>query len=247
MDRTVLLSRMRRLHNYSNILPGGYTISSKGEDKKKYPAIVHVMDTIGGYGISAKEFIRDLQDVENDEIELHVNSPGGVVFEGIAIYNALKDHPAHVTAIVDGAAYSAASFIVQAADKRVMNRQSEMMVHEAQGFLDALVMGNAEDIKKALAEGDKLLDRLDKASNNIAEIYSARAGGTVESWRAVMSEDTFYTPEEAVEAGLADEFVASETNAITSPPVTAEGTTEEVPEPTFDVVGLREALKGVFA
>lgn len=129
---------------------------------------------------------------------MHINSPGGDVFDGIAILNALRSHQGTVTTIVDGLAASAASFIAQAGSKRTMARNSEMMIHDASG----LCIGNASDMRE-------MLDLLDRASDNIASVYAERSGiGDIASWREAMGKETWYSAEEAVAARLADEVEA---------------------------------------
>ncbi|MEW2442795.1 head maturation protease, ClpP-related [Micromonospora marina] len=155
-----------------------------------------VIDSWGGFwGISAKEFNQALAELGDvDQIHLHINSPGGEVWEGVAILNALRRHPATVTAIVDGLAASAASFIAVGADRTVMGRNTQMMIHDAWG----IGIGPAADMRD-------LADRLDKISNNIADMYATKAGGDLAGWRALMVTETWYDAEEAVAAGLADE------------------------------------------
>jgi ATP-dependent Clp endopeptidase proteolytic subunit ClpP len=160
-----------------------------------------VIDSWGGYwGVSAKEFntaLAELGDVS--DIHLHINSPGGEVYEGIAILNSLRRHQATVTAIVDGLAASAASFIAVGADHVVMGRNTEMMIHDAWG----IVLGPAADMHH-------MGDRLDKISNNIASVYAAKAGGSDASWREHMLAETWYSAQEAVDAGLADKIEGEE-------------------------------------
>jgi ATP-dependent protease ClpP protease subunit len=154
------------------------------------------IDSWGGdWGVSAKEFAAALDGLGPDviEIHLHINSPGGEVFEGIAILNTLRNHPAKVVSVVDGIAASAASFIAMAGDEVVMGRNSELMIHDPSG----LCLGNAEDMR-TLA---KLLDHL---GDNIAGVYAGKAGGTVAGWRGAMLAETWYSADEAVAAGLAD-------------------------------------------
>jgi len=116
------------------------------------------------------------------------------VWEGLAIVNQLRRHPAPVTAVVDGIAASAASFIAcGGADQVVMGRNAQMMIHDAWG----LCVGNAGDMRG-------LAERLDKISDNIASIYADRAGGDAATWRAAMLEESWYNADEAVAAGLAD-------------------------------------------
>lgn len=170
--------------------------ANKGDSSTAVLRLYDPIDSWGEmFGVSAKEFAAALDQIPDtvNEIRLHINSPGGEVFEGIAILNALRNHPARVTAVVDGIAASAASFVAVGADELVMARNSELMIHDAWG----LVVGNAEDMRA-------MVDLLDRQSNNIAAVYAEKAGGTVESWRAAMSAETWYLADEAVAAGLAD-------------------------------------------
>lgn len=156
-------------------------------------AEIAIYDEIGMWGISASEFIKDLAAVKASTISLRINSPGGDVFDGIAIYNAIARHSATVNVYVDGLAASAASFIAMAGDSVTMMPHSQMMIHEAAG----LVIGSASDMQK-------MADILNKSSDNIASIYAEKAGGTVEDWRALMQAETWFSDQEAVDAGLAD-------------------------------------------
>jgi ATP-dependent protease ClpP protease subunit len=155
-----------------------------------------VIDSWGGaWGISATEFNTALNSLGNDvnEIELHVNSPGGEVYEGIAILNSLRNHPARIVAHVDGLAASAASFIAAGADELIMGGNSQLMIHDAWG----ICIGAAADMHE-------LGDRLDKISDNIASIYQAKAGGDLPGWRSAMLAESWYDADEAVNIGLAD-------------------------------------------
>ena len=156
----------------------------------------------GDWGVSAKEFAVALAALPEDvhTIHLHINSPGGMVFEGVAILNQLRQHQAKVVAIVDGLAASAASFIACGADEVQMSPNTQLMIHDAWG----LAIGNAATMRDA---GD-LLDRL---SDNIAAVYAAKAGGTTDEWRAAMLAESWYSADEAVAAGLADAVLGSET------------------------------------
>lgn len=154
------------------------------------------IDSWGGiWGVSAKEFADTLDELPagTSELRLHINSPGGEVFEGIAIMNLLRAHPARVVGVVDGLAASAASFIAAAADELVMNPNTELMIHDAWG----IAIGPAETMRDVAG-------RLDALSDNIASVYQRKAGGTVEDWRAAMLAETWYSADESVAAGLAD-------------------------------------------
>jgi len=161
---------------------------------------VLLYDEIGSWGISAKDFVDQLQAVKAKTINVRVNSPGGDVFDGVAIYNALKNHPAAVHVVVDGVALSSASFITQAADTVLMGMGSTMMIHEPAG----MVMGDASDM-------DKMAEVLNKMGDTIAAFYAARAGGDEPLWRARMRLESWYRAQEAVDIGLADGVVGGKT------------------------------------
>jgi ATP-dependent Clp endopeptidase proteolytic subunit ClpP len=179
----------------NQLVKGWYTITN-ASGAGSAPATVHLYDEIGYWGTSAGDFIDELRGVKADAIELRVNSPGGEIFDGFAIYNAIAAHPAHVTGWVDGLAASAASFIVQAADVIKVQEVSRMMIHDGIGF----AFGNAKDMRA-------LADQLESLSGQIANIYAARTGVPAAHWREAMMAETWYSAEEAVASGLADEVV----------------------------------------
>jgi ATP-dependent protease ClpP protease subunit len=148
------------------------------------------------WGVAAADVIAVLATITAPRLRVRVNSPGGSVFEGLAIANALRSHPADVTVQVDGLAASIASVIALAGNRLVMMPNSMLMIHDASG----LCYGDATDMQQ-------MADVLDKISNNIAGAYAAKAGGTAADWRGTMRAETWYLPDEAVEAGLADEAV----------------------------------------
>ena len=123
---------------------------------------------------------------------MFINSPGGEATEGVAIYNSLVNHPAHVDVVIDGLAASAASLVAMAGDTVTMSPGTELMIHEPW----LICMGSAEDMAKTA-------DLLEHMSANLASIYQERAGGTLASWQKAMADETWYNPDEAVEAGLA--------------------------------------------
>lgn len=154
------------------------------------------IDSWGGeWGVSAKEFAEALGSLPDDtaEIRLHINSPGGEVYEGIAIMNALRAHKARTVAVVDGLAASAASFLAAGMDEVIMGKNTQLMIHDAWG----LAIGNAEDMRE-------MGERLDKISNNIAHVYADKTGAPVEDMRALMLAETWMDAEEAVELKFAD-------------------------------------------
>ena len=164
-------------------------------------ADIDILADIGGWwdGVDAATMVRDIRDLDVDEIRLNINSGGGSVFDAVAILNALRQHPAKVVANVLGLAASAASFIACGVDETTMSANSTMMIHDGSG----IAVGNAQDMHE-------MADLLDKLSDNIASIYAAKAGGTPDFWRETMRAETWYTADEAVEAGLADRVVVGE-------------------------------------
>lgn len=157
-------------------------------------AQVYLYDPIDSwFGVTAKDFAREWTALDADHIDLFINSPGGDVFDAMAILNVIRRTEAHVVAHIDGIAASAASFIAMGADEVVMGRNSELMIHDASG----LCWGPAEDMQK-------MADDLTRVSENIASVYAEKAGGEPATWREAMLAETWYSAEEAVTAGLAD-------------------------------------------
>lgn len=174
-----------------------YRIEAKANDGGKKTAEILIYDEIDPFwGVSAGDFANELNALEADEIVVGINSPGGIVFDGIAIMNALKRHPARIITRIDGVAASAASFIAMAGDEIQTSKYAEMMIHEARGA----VRGTADDFKE-------MRDLLIRHNESIASVYADRAGGDVKDWLKAMKAETWYTAEEMVAAGLADTII----------------------------------------
>lgn len=152
---------------------------------------------------SAEYFRKALAEIpETDTIELHINSYGGSVKEGVAIYNQLKQKKCkEIVAYVDGFAYSIASIILQAADRRVMGLGTSLLIHN----MWLCVAGNAEDLRKAADDLDVLME-----SNR--QIYMEKINITEDELIEMLNAETYLTPQQAVEMGFADEINTS-TNA----------------------------------
>ena len=152
-----------------------------------------------GWEVRASEFVPSLDAVTDSHIDLHISSPGGDVFEALAIMNALKEHPATKTVYIDGLAASAASFIaVGIGGEVIMRPGAEMMIHNAQGG----AWGDMNDMHA-------IIERLESASATIADIYAAKTGTDAETWRAAMDAETWFSADEALAAGLVDKVEAS--------------------------------------
>lgn len=159
---------------------------------------IAMFDVIGedgwsGGGVTVNRISAALRSIGNKDITVCINSPGGDMFEGIAIYNLLRAHPAKVTVEVMGWAASAASIIAMAGDDIRMGLGSFMMVHNAWG----VVIGNRHDMREAAT----LFDQFDAA---LADIYEARTGMKRADIEQLMDAETFMTAAQAVEHGFAD-------------------------------------------
>jgi ATP-dependent protease ClpP protease subunit len=157
-------------------------------------AVLRIYDEISYWGVSALDVIDELSRITASNIRVEINSPGGDVFDGIAIHNALRAHSAHVTVRVDGLAASIASVIAQAGDHRVMLPAAQMMIHNAWG----LVIGDHDDH----SDMAQLLEQQDTV---IAGIYAARSGRDLDEFRTLMDAETWLTDQATVDLGLADE------------------------------------------
>ena len=143
-----------------------------------------------------RDALKDLGDVKT--INLHINSPGGSVFEGIAIYNMLKQNKAHVNVYVDGLAASIASVIAMSGDAIFMPSNSMLMIHNPW----TIAVGNASELRKQA-------DDLDKITESSIQTYLNQAGDKLdeETLRQLMDDETWLTAKEAVDYGLATEVI----------------------------------------
>lgn len=159
-----------------------------------YDAIVSDEETAQWWGgVSAEALVPEIRAIKTGVIHLRINSPGGDVFAAQAIAAAIRDTGAKVIAHVDGYAASAATTIATAADEVEMADGSFYMIHNAWTW----AMGNANELSATVA----LLQKLD---GDMARQYAAKSGKTPEEVRAMMDEETWFTAQEAVDAGLAD-------------------------------------------
>jgi ATP-dependent protease ClpP protease subunit len=160
--------------------------------------VISVLDVIGedfwtGGGVTAKRVAAALRSIGERDVVVQINSPGGDMFEGIAIYNLLRRHPAAVRVEILGWAASAASIIAMAGDEIVMGLGTFMMVHNAWG----VVIGNRHDMRE-------VADLFDGFDGAIADIYEARTGQDRADIEKLMDAETFMGPSDAVAKGFAD-------------------------------------------
>ncbi len=157
-------------------------------------AEISIHDEIGAFGVSARDFLGELKAIRAaDRITVRINSPGGSVFDGIAIYNALRRHPAHVTVLVEGIAASIASVIVCAGDEVVMPENAMLMLHEP----SAVVSGTADDLLSMAAA-------LEKMRSSLVSAYRDKSGLPAPEIEELLSRETWLSAAEALDLGFAD-------------------------------------------
>ncbi len=177
----------------------GYRVVNRGKDS----AEIYLYGVIGadwmGEGITAKQFAADLKamgPVKN--IALRINSEGGSVFDGKAMYSLLQEHPAKVTVHIDGLAASAASFIAMAGDEINVAEGGFVMIHNAY----MMAVGDAREMRRSA-------DMLDVVNNTNVDTYVARTKSDRKSIQKMMDDETWLTGAEAVKHGFADKMVAN--------------------------------------
>lgn len=152
---------------------------------------VYLFNDIGTFGITAQSFIDEIKEYDNKELNIHINSLGGEVFEGMAIYSIIQRRKAKTTVYIEGIAASIASVIALAADEVIMSENSLLMIHNAWGG----TQGDARDMRKQA-------DVLDKITNEIAEVYVKKTNIPYDKVIEMMNEETWLTAEEAVALGF---------------------------------------------
>lgn len=233
------LRSTRRLQNYAQVLPKWYNVVRNQDG----PALISIYDEIGFFGVTAGEFLAEVASITGD-IEMHINSPGGDIYEGLTIYNRLKQRKGSIHVVVDGLAASAASFIAMAASpgRLEMAPRSELMIHN--GF--TMAIGDANDLRKAA-------DLVERKTADIADIYAERSGKPAAYWLGKMSDETWLSAKQAVAEGLADKITGQDNtpqdswdmsvfaryaNAAGQPPMETGDTGQETPCPACDGTGV---------
>jgi ATP-dependent Clp protease, protease subunit len=169
----------------------GYRMAARAKGE----AEVLIYEDVGGWfgGVTAKDFYADLRALGSVEtLNVRINSMGGEVFEGLAIYRHLAEHKATKIVHVDGIAASIASIIAMAGSEIRVAEAGRMMIHDAAG----LAWGTAAAVRE-------IADRLESITGSLTDIYVARTGIAREKLRTWMEAETWFTAQEAVNAGLA--------------------------------------------
>lgn len=161
-------------------------------------ASISIFDQIGydgwtGEGTTAKRISAALRNMGGADVTVNINSPGGDVFEGLAIYNILREYKGAVTVNILGLAASAASFIAMAGDDVRIARAGFLMIHNSW----VMAVGNRNDLREVA----ETLEPFDRA---MADIYAARTGQTQDEMLALMDSETWIGGSDAIESGFAD-------------------------------------------
>ncbi|GBQ96471.1 peptidase S14 ClpP [Acetobacter nitrogenifigens DSM 23921 = NBRC 105050] len=165
-------------------------------------AEILLYDEIGFWGVTAKDFVQMLAQAGDGDLVVRINSPGGDVFDGLAIFAALQAHSGAVSVVVDGLAASIASVIALSASTVTMAENAFLMIHNAWGA----VVGNRNDMSETAAI-------LAKVDGQLASLYAQKTGQTPDAMSQLMNAETWFTAQEARDIGFADALVSGASNA----------------------------------
>lgn len=175
-----------------------YRMEAKAEE-----ATVYIYDEIGFWGITADAFVKDLNKLTAKTITLRLNTPGGSVFDGVAIYNALVNHPATINTHIDGLAASMGSIVALAGDKVHMAQNAQYMIHQPW----SMVIGDAATMRKEAEVLDKI------SAGSFVSTYAAKTGLQAEEINTMMDAETWLNADEAKERGFVDEITGKAESA----------------------------------
>ena len=187
---------------------------------------IHIYDEIGVHGISAKGFLEDLKDLKGQDIVVHINSSGGDVFQGQAIYTALKNYTGKVTVKIEGLAASMATVIALAADKIEMTANSLFMIHSPMSN----VFGNKSQMRKQI-------NALEKVESTMLNVYTKKTKLSEDKVSLMMETETWLSADEALEMGFIDE-VTGKVTVVAKYDMT--GFTNKTPEDILTTFGNEE-------
>ncbi len=195
-----------RRFNFAKSPDRSFAVNAQTTEDGKRIAEMLLYDLIGqdwyGDGLTAKRFEQELSAIgEIDEIHVLINSPGGSIIEALGIFNALARHKASVTTNNVGAAWSAASWILQAGDQRQASENSTTMIHNGQN----IAMGDRRDFLKE----SEILEKLD---SSMANIYAKRSGRKVDTFRKMMDDETWFNADEALSNKLIDTIIPTKSS-----------------------------------
>lgn len=190
------MNKLLALYRANRGKGGGFRVEAEGEGEPRlmiYDVIVSSdADAYWWGGASAESFVRALQTMTAPRVHVHINSPGGDAFAGIAMANAIRAYPGEVVVHVDGIAASAAGFLVASAPRALMALGAMIMVHKSWTW----AIGNSDDLIAQAA----VLEKLDSQQ---AEMF--RTKNPDYDWEAALAAETWFTATEAIAVGLATE------------------------------------------
>ena len=163
------------------------------QNKAGETADIYIFDEIGTYGVTAQDFISEIKGLKDMPINLRINSLGGDVFDGMAMYNVIKRREAKTTVYIEGIAASIATIIALGADEVIMAENSLFMIHNAWGGTS----GEAKDMRKTA-------QTLDKITSELTDIYVKKTGLSYDALAEMMDEETWLNAEEAFRLGFID-------------------------------------------
>jgi ATP-dependent Clp protease protease subunit len=187
---------MSKIPNFPKANSPWFAVKTVTEDS----ADLYFYDVIGDswVGSDAATVVKEIKALKSKNLNVHISSPGGSVFDGIAIYNALISHPGEVTVYVDGLAASIASIIALAGKKVIIAENAMFMIHNPWTWTS----GNAEELRKQA-------DTLDQIGETLITTYASRTGKDRETIRKAMESETWFSAQEAKDWGLATDIVSA--------------------------------------
>ena len=208
----ILATNKKILEKYQN---GQYTPNDKWfnvAEVKDRKATIFIYDEISYFGVLAIDVAEQINGLDVDEIDLHINSPGGFVFDGIGIYNLFKMHKAKVNVKIDSLAASIASVFAMSGDSIEMAENAQMMIHNPM----TLIMGDAEELRKEAQV-------LDNIKETLITTYKVHSSLERENLADLMDAETWFLADQAIEAGLAHATFEEEARAAALSPAIIEG------------------------
>jgi ATP-dependent Clp endopeptidase proteolytic subunit ClpP len=163
------------------------------QNKAGETADIYIFDEIGTYGVTAQDFISEIKGLKDMPINLRINSLGGDVFDGMAMYNVIKRREAKTTVYIEGIAASIATIIALGADEVIMAENSLFMIHNAWGGTS----GEAKDMRKTA-------ETLDKITSELTDIYVKKTGLSYDTLAEMMDEESWLNADEAFALGFID-------------------------------------------
>lgn len=211
---------------------GLFKAEASGSEATIYLYDAIVSDALWGGGVAAIDFVQALNSLQVDTIHLRINCPGGEVFAGQAMAQAIREHPANIIAHVDGYAASAASWLALACDEVLISQGGYFMIHKAM----TIAWGNADEFRKQV-------DLLDKIDATLIAGYAKETGQDEAQIADWMAAETWFNAEEAVKYGFADKIASASVKNLNAWNLTAYATAPHAAEPPPDDCQITQHLR----